>query len=126
MSKHSVLIDEILYNDIKEYCELNGLKTSEFINQQLKDAFLMEKYGDAPFMQKQEKNIEVRSSYPLNLPSDKITPIPIEEVITINKKEEITEKEEQIKQPKVVEKNKKDTEIKEENTSNKIVKRRLK
>ena len=45
-------LDNKLYNEIKEYCELNGLKTRDFIHRILKDAFLREKYGDTPFSRK--------------------------------------------------------------------------
>ena len=45
-------LDNKLYNEIKEYCELNGLKTRDFIHRILKDAFLREKYGDTPFGRK--------------------------------------------------------------------------
>lgn len=47
--KHSISISGGLYNDLKEYCELNSLKISEFAEKLLKDALMMEKYGDAPF-----------------------------------------------------------------------------
>lgn len=42
-------IDKKLYEEIKSYCKLNGLKTSEYINGLLKKAFLEEKYGKTPF-----------------------------------------------------------------------------
>lgn len=45
-------VDKKLYEDIKEYCKLNGLKPSEYINATLKRAFMKDKYGDAPFLQK--------------------------------------------------------------------------
>lgn len=48
-TKHTVLIDEKLYQDIKEYCQYNNLKTGEFINNMLKEKFMSEKYGDSPF-----------------------------------------------------------------------------
>lgn len=45
-------IDKKLHNEIKEYCNLNNLKISEFVNDILKKALLNEKYGDAPFLKK--------------------------------------------------------------------------
>lgn len=42
-------IDKKLYGDIKEYCKLNNLKVNTFINNLLRRAFNIEKYGEAPF-----------------------------------------------------------------------------
>ena len=42
-------IDKKLYGDIKEYCKLNGLKTAEYVNSLLKNAFMLDKYGVSPF-----------------------------------------------------------------------------
>ena len=42
-------IDKKLYEEIKEYCKLNGLKPSEYVNALLKKAFMEDKYGAAPF-----------------------------------------------------------------------------
>lgn len=44
-----MILDKELYNEINEYCKLNSLKTRDFIYKILKEAFLKEKYGDAPF-----------------------------------------------------------------------------
>lgn len=41
-------VDKKLYEEIKEYCELNGLKPRDFTNSLLKKAFMEEKYGKAP------------------------------------------------------------------------------
>jgi hypothetical protein len=55
-----MLLDKELYNEINEYCKLNSLKTRDFIYKILKEAFLKEKYGDAPFFSfKKEKKTEV-------------------------------------------------------------------
>ena len=58
--KHTILIDEILYQDIKEYCELNNIKTNVFINKILKKSFMIEKFGESPFenIKKQKDIIE--------------------------------------------------------------------
>jgi len=41
-------IDKKLYNEIKEYCELNGIKTKEYIHSLLSKAFMADKYGERP------------------------------------------------------------------------------
>ena len=43
-----VKIDEKLYQEIKDYCKLNKLRTGDFVNDLLKKAFTVEKYGDRP------------------------------------------------------------------------------
>lgn len=45
-------LDKELYNEIKEFCELNELKTRDYIHKLLKDAFMIEKYGNSPFCKK--------------------------------------------------------------------------
>ena len=49
-------IDKELYKQIKEYCDLNGLKTKDYIYNLLKNAFMADKYGDKPF---KKESIEV-------------------------------------------------------------------
>lgn len=49
IKKHSVSIDEQLYQEIKDYCELNDLKINHFVEEILRKQFLIEKYGDTPF-----------------------------------------------------------------------------
>jgi hypothetical protein len=44
----SVNVDDKLYEDIKQYCKLNGLKIGNFINEILEKSFLVEKYGSMP------------------------------------------------------------------------------
>lgn len=48
-------IDKNLYKEINDYCQLNSLKTRDFIHKILKDAFLKEKYSDFPFITKTNK-----------------------------------------------------------------------
>lgn len=50
-------IDKKLYGDIKEYCKLNNLKVNAFINNLLRRAFNIEKYGEAPFFPLIENSI---------------------------------------------------------------------
>lgn len=47
-------VDEKLYAEIKQYCELNGLKIKSFISDLLRNAFNREKFGDRPFQMKCE------------------------------------------------------------------------
>lgn len=55
-------LDNKLYKEIKEYCELNELKTRDFIHDILKKAFLKEKYGETPFgFNSQEVIVHVES-----------------------------------------------------------------
>ena len=49
MEKRSVSINSRLYEDIREYCGLNGIKTNTFIEALLAKAFAVEKFGDRPF-----------------------------------------------------------------------------
>lgn len=41
-------IDKDLYNEIKKYCVLNGIKPKEYVNDLLKKAFLRDRYGEKP------------------------------------------------------------------------------
>lgn len=55
----NVNIEDKLYQDIKEYCKLNKLTISVFVNDLLKKTFMIEKYDDAPpFFKKKEPEIE--------------------------------------------------------------------
>lgn len=55
----NVNIEDKLYQDIKEYCKLNKLTISVFVNDLLKKNFMVEKYNDAPpFFKKKEPEIE--------------------------------------------------------------------
>ena len=54
-------IDKKLYNQIKEYCDLNGLKPKEYIHSLLSKAFMEDKYGERPGVavrRQDEKEIE--------------------------------------------------------------------
>ena len=72
-----VEIDEKLYNDIKVYCSLNALKIKAFVNELLKKAFIIEKYGETPFssphLHNDEQNIaeEKQESKKNDLPIEK-------------------------------------------------------
>ena len=45
-------IDKKLLDDIRSYCNLNGVKLGEYVNATIKRAFMEDKYGDAPFLKK--------------------------------------------------------------------------
>lgn len=47
--KHSIQIDEKIYNSLKSYCDLNGLKISDFACKLIKNGLSIEKYGNIPF-----------------------------------------------------------------------------
>lgn len=55
----NVNIEDKLYHDIREYCRLNKLTISVFVNDLLKKNFMVEKYDDAPpFFKKKKPEIE--------------------------------------------------------------------
>lgn len=55
----TVNIDDKLYEEIREYCRLNKLTISVFVNDLLKKNFMVEKYDEAPpFFKKKESDIE--------------------------------------------------------------------
>ena len=47
--KHSVLIDENLFLNIQDFCEINEIKVSSFIEDSLKKSLNFSKFGDTPF-----------------------------------------------------------------------------
>ena len=49
MANHTITINENLYSEIKQYCDLNGLKPSVLCNDLLKKGIAELKYGDIPF-----------------------------------------------------------------------------
>lgn len=49
-------IEKKLYDDIKSYCKLNNLKVNTFINNLLRKAFNVEKYGESPFVLNKNTN----------------------------------------------------------------------
>lgn len=52
-------LDKKLYDEINEYCKINGLKTRDFIHKKLQEAFLLEKYGDKPFFSFSIKSVPI-------------------------------------------------------------------
>ena len=56
--RKSVSIDGKLYNELKEYCALNGLRITEFAESLIRKSFTYEKFGDIPFGTLPEPSIE--------------------------------------------------------------------
>ena len=48
-------VDKKLYEDIKAYCELNGIKPRDYVNTLLKKAFMEDKYGKHPFQTQRDE-----------------------------------------------------------------------
>ena len=88
MSKHSISIDDKLYEEISEYCKLNSLKINAFCNKLLKNGLNTEKYGDIPFGM---------------IPHIKEGPFIVDEIIPIDEPFGQPEKERLIKHIDVVE-----------------------
>lgn len=58
-----IKINASLEKDLIDYCKLNNLKPSEYVNDLLKKAFMRDKYGDKPSIlfkdrQKQETQVQ--------------------------------------------------------------------
>lgn len=47
--KHMIQVQNDLYDEIKEFCDVNELKINVFINELLQKGLMIEKYGDTPF-----------------------------------------------------------------------------
>ena len=61
----NVNMEDKLYLDIKEYCRLNKLTISVFVNDLLRKGFMVEKYDDAPpFFKKKNESSEVSATTP--------------------------------------------------------------
>ena len=63
-------VDKQLYEEIKEYCSLNGLKPREFANSLLRKAFMEEKYGIAPAVVKKPTTIIEERPKVVEIPTD--------------------------------------------------------
>ncbi len=50
-------IDKKLHNEIKEYCKLNNLKMTEYVNKLLRQAFNIDKFGVSPFNHTNIENV---------------------------------------------------------------------
>ena len=117
---NNITINEMLYNEINEYCDLNGLIVSDLCNELLKKGLIELEYGDIPFGVINDEYISERKNEQINelineeLPNEnlvdvsKIPPRPIDnEILPIapmsgNVSEEKTQEEQKIKKPKKV------------------------
>lgn len=43
------MIERKLLNDIIDYCKLNGIEVDTYVNQKLRSALMIDKYGSSPF-----------------------------------------------------------------------------
>lgn len=95
-------IDKKLYDEINEFCQINGLKTKDFIHKTLKEAFLKEKYGETPFRKNEafitpivvnQENIYNQVSTPpvVNETIQEVINEPCEKVLDTNLKEVTTD-----------------------------------
>lgn len=93
-------IDKELYNEIKEYCDLNGLKPRAYIHTLLKKAFMEDKYGKMPPIIKKPEKVTItvveekpKEEEPFKIELHTIEETPkeekIEENLPIKEKEEI-------------------------------------
>jgi HSP90 family molecular chaperone len=109
-------LDKQLYDEINDYCKINGLKTRDFIHELLKNAFMKEKYGDSPFffdknpntqkptteMKEEKTSVNDNDLSPLVMKvfnetlGSKIRPVEVNELLTQEPQVE-TQKEENLK-----------------------------
>ena len=66
-NKHSVSISARLYKEIKDYCALNELKVNSFVEELLRKAFNVEKFGEAPFVKFREEESGQESRQPVQI-----------------------------------------------------------
>lgn len=58
---HKVEISDKTYEDLKEFCSLNGLKIGQLADKLIREGLMIEMYGDVPF-----------TNYRVNLPKEEI------------------------------------------------------
>ena len=59
-----VKIKDTLYQEIKDYCNVNNLKINDFVNDLIQKQFMIEKYGDVPFYKFNQKYINMVEEIP--------------------------------------------------------------
>lgn len=67
---HSISINDKLYSEIKEYCDLNKIKVSSFCEEMLKKDLNEAKYGDIPFGRIGSEQINERKNEQINEPNE--------------------------------------------------------
>lgn len=72
---HKVEISDKTYEDLKEFCSLNGLKIGQLADKYIRDGLMMEMYGDVPFTDYRRppeiKSVPV-SDYSLAVPKEEV------------------------------------------------------
>ena len=72
---HKVEISDKTYEDLKEFCSLNGLKIGQLADKYIRDGLMMEMYGDVPFTDyrrpQEIKSVPV-SDYSLAVPKEEV------------------------------------------------------
>lgn len=58
---HKIEISDKTYEDLKEFCSLNGLKIGQFADKLIRDGLMIEMYGDVPFT---NYRVEIKESFP--------------------------------------------------------------
>lgn len=84
----NVNIEDTLYEQIREYCKLNKLTISVFVNDLLRKTFMVEKYDEAPPFFKKNKTVinipMVRHEEPMSIKVEVEAPVvdePVDEPI---------------------------------------------
>lgn len=99
----NVNIEDTLYEQIREYCKLNKLTISVFVNDLLRKEFMVEKYDEAPPFFKKNKVVvnipTVRHEEPMSIQVEVEAPAvdePVDEPINEPEKPKEEKKEEEL------------------------------
>lgn len=72
---HKIEISDKTYEDLKEFCSLNGLKIGQFADKLIRDGLMIEMYGNVPFTN-YRKPQEIESvpvpDYGLTVPKEEV------------------------------------------------------
>ena len=91
-----ITIDDKLYRNISDYCEVNQLDFCIYVNKLLKDSFMIDKYGESPFAKALQQealimpNDDVQDA--VNVEEEKEAVVKVEEPVQEIKKEEEVKK----------------------------------
>ena len=58
---HKIEISDKTYEDLKEFCSLNGLKIGQFADKLIRDGLMIEMYGDVPFT---NYRVKIKETFP--------------------------------------------------------------
>lgn len=90
------MIETKLKEDIKKYCELNSLNMKVYVNNLLKKAFMIDKYGEKPPIHSSaevEKNKEYFNKEEENKTTERVRHKPIKKEVEKGRDEELPKKE---------------------------------